>query len=61
MENPVTHESDKCRHLAAAMRQDATRATMNGLADKLVRGAEELEQLAMQLLVGYFDAKPRFH
>ena len=50
MEISATNESDKCNRLAAAMRLDATRATMHGLADKLIRGAEDLEQLAYRLL-----------
>jgi hypothetical protein len=46
-------ESDKCRHLASQMRQDAIRATLCGLSERLIRGAEDLEihaaKLAMQV------------
>ena len=42
-------ESDKCRDLAAAMREDATRATLCGFSERLIRGAEDLERHAAML------------
>ncbi len=50
MEQTATTESDKCLRLAAELRVDATRATLHGLADRLIRGAEDLEQHACVLL-----------
>jgi len=61
MENPSTTESNKCHRLAAAMRLDATRATMHGFSDKLIRGAEDLERLAERLIAGNNELPPRHH
>ena len=61
METSATNESVKCCLLAAAMRIDATRATMPGFANKLIRGAEDLEQLAERLLEGDGGLPTRHH
>ncbi|MEI9997173.1 MAG: hypothetical protein WDM91_21435 [Rhizomicrobium sp.] len=50
MEHSATDEADKCRSLAAHMRVDATRTTMPGFVEKLLRGAEDLERHASMLL-----------
>ena len=50
MDHLAIYEADKCRLLATAMRLDATRARMQGFADRLIRGAEDLERLALELL-----------
>ncbi|HXC54414.1 MAG TPA: hypothetical protein VNU97_03900 [Rhizomicrobium sp.] len=49
MEQSTTTEATMCRDLAAAMRLDATRATLPGFAARLVRGAEDLERHATVL------------
>jgi hypothetical protein len=46
-------DSDKCRDLAAAMREDATRATLCGFAGRLIRGAEDLERYAAMLTAAH--------
>jgi hypothetical protein len=50
MEHLISSEASKCRNLAAAMRIDATRATLPGFADRLRRGADDLEIHAMVLI-----------
>ncbi len=63
MEHIATNEStsNKCCRLAAALRLDATRATMPGFADKLIRGAEDLERLSRKLLSPEPDMPARHH
>jgi hypothetical protein len=52
MEHSKQIEASKCRNLAAEMRIDATRATLPGLAGRLLRGADDLERHAV-VLCGY--------
>ncbi len=49
MEHATQVEFDMCRSLAADMRLDATRATMPGFAERLLKGAEDLERHAVVL------------
>jgi hypothetical protein len=46
-------DSAKCRDLAAAMREDATRATLWGFSERLIRGAEDLERHAAMLTAAH--------
>ena len=50
MEHPTKLEAAKCRTLAAHMRTDAARATLPGFADRLLQGADALEQHAFELV-----------
>jgi hypothetical protein len=54
-------DSDKCRDLAAAMREDATRATLSGFAGRLIRGAEDLERHAAMLAATHSNVIPLPH
>jgi hypothetical protein len=56
METQAQHKLVEWRLLAAELRVDASRATMPGLADKLIHAATDLEQYANGLSAIYSSA-----